>query len=308
MGLLEQIEEDKAKLKEMLDGEIVEDEDDIVVDDDAEQDKTDDEEEPESNDDEPKDEPEKEEKPLDGKDYARMRRERREARKAEIAAEEAARFRAQQPEPQPDKEQPKAVDNDPEPDRATRYPEWLEWNTRQANAKADKLAKKLEAIEQKEEEKRLTDSAVDHFMAIEQEFKKIEPAYDDAAEFYLTQISKSLKLVYPTASKAEIAEIIKIQVLNKAASYHAQGLDPAEELFEEAVSLGFSPSREKKTAPKEEKKLDMDKLSENRKRNAGMAGGGSNPKKLTLSVAANMTTGEWKNLSKAEKDAFLKGR
>lgn len=308
MGLLEQIEEDKAKLKEMLDGEIVEDEDDIVVDDDAEQDKTDDEEEPAANDDDQKDEPKKEEKPLEGKDYARMRRERREARKAEIAADEAARFQTQQPELQPDKEKPKAVDSDPEPDRATRYPEWLEWSTRQANAKADKLSKKLEEIEQKEQEKRLIDSAVDDFTAIEQEFKKIEPAYDAAAEFYLTQMSKSLKLLYPTATKAQIAETIKMQVLNKAAAYHAQGLDPAEELFEEAVSLGFSPSEEKKTAPKEEKKPDMDKLSENRKRNAGMAGGGSNPKKLTLSVAANMTTGEWKNLSKAEKDAFLKGR
>lgn len=303
MGLLQQIAEDKAKLAEMMEGEIIESEDDVVIEE---------EKEPENDnvDEEVAKEPEAvveaeeatEEKPLDGKDYARMRRERREARKAELEAEE----RNRQPVQVVEKEVT-AVLTDPEPDRATQYPQWLEWNTRQANEKAEKAVQKLEQIEKKEKEDQLIQSAVEDFQAIENEFKKIEPNYDAAADFYLTQLSKTIQVLYPQASKKEIAETIKIQVLNKAAMYHSQGLDPAEELFEEAVSLGFNPSPVQEKEIKKEIKPDLDKIASNRARNAGMNASGGVVKKVNLATAATMTTGEWAKLSKAEKDAILKG-
>lgn len=304
MGLLQQIEDDKAKLAEMIEGGIVENEDEIIKEEEEpgaeeikgpvnEEAQVDEEKGPE------------EEKPLDGKDYARMRRERREARKAEIEAQEAEKIRFSQP--QQELAQEKEVTTDPEPDRSTQYPQWLEWNTRQANEKAERAVQKLEQIEKKEKEDQLIRSAVEDFQAIESEFKKIEPNYDAAADFYLTQLSKTIQVLYPQASKKEIAETIKIQVLNKAAIYHSKGLDPAEELFEEAISLGFNPEVTDQKQVKKEIKPNLDKIASNRERNAGMSASGGVVKKLNLSTAANMTTGEWNKLSKAEKDAILKG-
>ena len=308
MGLLDQMKEDKAKLDEMLEKGIVEDEEELIEEpqEEAEESESQDEgviEEPEA----PQEEPKAEEKPLEGKDYARMRRERREARKAELEEQERQRQVAIQPIQETQERVSVQEDNDPMPDKVTQYPLYLEWETRQAQKKAQKAIDMVEKIQKKEEEDARINAAVEHFVSIENDFKRIEPKYDEAAEFYTKQLAVGLKALHPTDSREQLAERLKMAVLKKAALYYSQGRNPAEELFEEAVMLGFNPD-DVEEAPAKEVKPSMDKLARNRERNAGMNASGSPSRRPTMSVAANMTTGEWMKLSKAEKDAILKGK
>jgi hypothetical protein len=70
-------------------------------------------------------------------------------------------------------------------------------------------------------------------------------------------------------------------------------------MYLEAKQLGYKPRQ----AEKEEPKPDMDKVSNLRKRNAGMAGssGSSGDAQITPSVAAKMTNAEFAKLKPAEK-------
>ena len=93
-------------------------------------------------------------------------------------------------------------------------------------------------------------------------------------------------------------------ILQLAADYHAQGLNPAEELYYDAKEkFGFKPAQ--KEVAKEPARRDLSKVASNRKRNAGTAvvSGGSRPQ-ITKEMAANMSIAEFAQLSEEDKRAI----
>lgn len=305
MGLLEQLEEDKKLIAEALESGTLEDSDDEVIesDDETESDSEpqDESEKLESDAGEEKKEVELEEK-LDPSEYARLRREKK-ALQRQLEAEQSKK---DSPPVQDD-----LVDNkesDPEPDKTKNYPEWLEWKDRRNEEKLEKLEKIVNETVSQRRERELYDSAVQEFQSFEEDFRLIEPTYDDAAKFYTDALAKSIKILNPQATPKQIGETIQAHVIQKAAQYYSAGLDPAEEFFNEAKQLGFSNSSEK-AEPKKISKPNMEKVAENRSRNSGMAAvSGNDAKKINIVAAANMTTGEFMKLSKSERESIMKGR
>lgn len=244
-------------------------------------------------------------------DFARERREKR-AKERESAAEaeslrkelEEVRARLAQIEKPEAKE---VKQSDPEPDRSTKYEAWLEWKDRQLEKKVHEIEEKVQTVGKKTENDRLINAAVQEFNSYEAEFRNLEPAYDEAAEFYTKRLGESIKMLNPGASSAQIGDIIRNTVLNKAANYAKNGYDPAEELFNEAKQFGFAPSS--KDEVEEEIKPNLSKVAENRARNAGTAGakGRGSSGNLTPKMAAEMTNQEWAKLPASEKKRLLAG-
>lgn len=300
MGLLEEIEDTKKKLAEAVEAESSPEPEEKISEEPVEESK------PEI----PAEEKPEETEPVvenpTAADFARMRREKkakeREADDLRRQLEEA-RKPVQVVESKPTAE----ISVDPEPDRATKYEAWLEWNLRDQKREIDSLKGTVTKTTEETNNDRLVKAAVDEFQNYEQDFRAITPEYDQAAEFYTRQLSQSIKMLNPSATTAQIGQMIKNTVLSKASNYARQGLDPAEELFNEAVSFGFTaPSDEQETV---EIKPKLSKVAENRARNAGTAGakGRGGVPQHTRETAAEMTNAEWVRLPIAEKRRILGG-
>jgi hypothetical protein len=233
-------------------------------------------------------EPKPEEKPsepekLDDSGYARLRREKAAAEKlARQAEEETRQLREemsrlrQQPTPQ--------EQSQPEPQAIPELKEIIETH-------------------------RMT-QAEREFMGYENNFKSKTPDYGDISAQYSKAIFDSIRIQNPRLSSQEIAERTKKTILIKAGQYLSQGFDPIEELYEEAKTLGFAALPKEETVEEESsKKPDLNKVSANRQRNAGMAGakGRGGGGQLTRQAAADLTAAEWVKLPKAEKDRLLSG-
>lgn len=306
MGLLEEIEETKAKLAEAIEAEdkpATEVVDEPVV-----------EEPPVEQEEEKKEGPEEEkqddepvvENPT-ASDFARMRREKkakeREAEELRRKVEELSRPR-EEPKPEPKV----AVNADPEPDRATKYESWLEWKDRQLEKKVAYIEERVEQTTKQSENARLINAAVQEFQSYEQDFRAIIPEYDGAAEYYTRRLGDGIKMLYPDASAAQVGEMIRNKVLEKAAIYVKQGLDPAEELYNEAKSYGFA-AKKPAEEQEEEARPNLSKVAANKARNAGTAGAGGrgSPPQITREMASRLTNAEWAKLTVTEKRRLMMG-
>ena len=195
----------------------------------------------------------------------------------------------------------------------------------------DALQKKLEKLEssqiEKEEPKEEADNgqaeidelltehrynrAAQEFMAIEQDFAKDKQDYKDIAEGYKVAVYQSLRVLNPSTSPAELAKQTSREILRRAGNYYNKGLNPVEELYNEAIALGIKPmpKQEQPEAPEKKVTVNHDKLAENKSRNAGTAGakgdGGSG--ELTLDIAASYTPVEWAKLPKETRLRLLSG-
>jgi hypothetical protein len=243
------------------------------------------------------------EKP-DDSSFARMRREKK-ALERRVQELEARQNQA------PVHEEPKKVeavaDADPEPDRQVKYEAWLEWNLRQHKKELAEIKGTVAKTTQLTERERLVNAAVQEFQGYEADYRAVNPSYDKAAEFYTKELTRSFKLLNPKISSAEAGELIRNTVLNKASSYAKLGLDPAEELYNEAVSFGFRDNQEESI--QEEVKPSLRKIAANKSRNSGMAGakGRGTGGPLTREAASELSVAEWAKLSQSEKKRLLTG-
>lgn len=318
MGLLEEIEETKQKLAEVIEAEDkaleeelapVETTEEVV----EEQPKEEAAEEPaqETKDEEPKKE---EEKPINHRKQ-RLEKKAQEridalARDLEAKDREIEALRQAATQPRAIVEEKKETNLDPEPDRATKYEAWLEWKDRQLEKKVREIEEKVSETTQETANSRLVNAAIQEFQSYENDFQATEPKYSQAAQFYTQRLGESIKMLHPQATSAQIGELIRNKVLEKASLYVRRGLDPAEELFYEAQNLGFS-SQTEDVEEEEVKEIrpNLAKVAANRQRNAGTAGakGKGGGGVLTRQAASELSVAEWSKLPSSEKKRLLNG-
>lgn len=231
---------------------------------------------------EPKEEKKPEEKMTDS-DYARIRREKSAAeRKAKD--EEAKRIEAENKLKSPD------TYVDPEIEQINRD-----------------LA---EILQEKREERDF-----ERFKAKESAFRTSVDDYEDVSAQYVHAIVNAVRLGDPDADNATLAAAAKKIILQRSKQAEAEGYDnPVEKLYYDAKKLGFKKlerQEEKESSEeKEEVRPDHRKVSENRKRNSGMAAskGQGGEAVVTLKAAADYSPLEWSRLSSHEKQKIMYGK
>lgn len=146
------------------------------------------------------------------------------------------------------------------------------------------------------------------FNQMEAAFRRQVPDYDDVSNAFKQDLFRSVKLQNPRMSDDLVLKETNKQLLLKASQYVNQGLDPVQEMYEDAKSLGYKARP--KEEPKEEKtqiKPDLSKVAENKERNSGMMGakGAGGQPELTKAGAAAYSPVEWAKLSRDEKNRIL---
>ncbi len=173
--------------------------------------------------------------------------------------------------------------------------------------KVDPIVQELDAVIK---DKRMRDAEAE-FVALESDFRQSNPDYDDISLQYKTALFNAERLSNPRATHNELLRATNTKLLMKAANYAAKGLNPIEEMYDEAVTLGFKKSEQKaeeKEVPTEKKKPDPEKVASNKARSSGMAaakaaGAGG---QMTSRSAAGLTNEEWMKLPRDEKARLLK--
>lgn len=150
--------------------------------------------------------------------------------------------------------------------------------------------------------------ATQEFVILEENFKSTVPDYEDISNGYKEAIYQSLKIQNPYKSHIELLNDTKMTLLVKAGKFVNQGLDPIQELYEEAKSLGIRPNVKAEEPVREEvKKPKLEVIAKNKARNGGMLGaeGSGSGGLITKEMAAEMTVAEWSKLSASEKARLL---
>lgn len=122
------------------------------------------------------------------------------------------------------------------------------------------------------EEKKLND-ARQHLATLESQYREVNPDYDDVITQYAQAVASAYRVNNPRVSQADLARDVERSFIERAAEYYRRGLDPAEELYQDAVSLGFKKREPEKEEVKETpRKPDLDVIAKNKQKSAGMAG------------------------------------
>jgi hypothetical protein len=300
MSILDQIAEDEKRLAELqgdVNGdseEVVEEEAEEVVEDDTTAEEPTEEATEETADTSEVEEPVEK---LDNSAYAKMRREKAEAEKR--ARDLEARLEAlEKGRQEPVKEQPK----DAEPNIKTDPVAWLEWNDKQNKTEIAELKKVALEERKQREEQQIIEQAKQEFTNYEQQFAPTVDNYEDVAQFMFKRIAESMRIVNPSLSQEQLINATQRHILQQAAQYHTQGLNPAEELYHDAInSFGYQPT----VKTQEPARRDLSKVAANRKRNAGTMGvGGGNKPQITKEMAATMSIADFAKLSKEDLKAI----
>jgi hypothetical protein len=164
----------------------------------------------------------------------------------------------------------------------------------------------LPIIERDREER-----AFSEFQTLEDRFRASNPNYDDVAAQYASTLATAIKVQNPRLTQNQVVEQVKKEILKKAGTYLNAGFDPIEEMYHDAIELGFKPRAKEvaKEEPKEEVvKPDMAQLAKNRARSAGMVDtSGKEEGLLTKQAALSMSVGEYAKLPASERKRLLYG-
>jgi len=238
-----------------------------------------------------------EEYPIGNRSYARLRREKAEAVKRAKEYEERLKALEERVSKPQEVEQ-----KDAEPDVKKDPVAWLEWNDRQNKSEIAQLKESIQKEQKAKQEAEIIEQAKLEFTTYESQFAPTVKDYEDVAQFMFRRVAESLAVVNPSLSQQDLVDATQRHILQLAANYHAQGLNPAEELYFDAKDkFGYKAKEE---APKEVKR-DLTKVANNRRRNAGMASvtGGSQPQ-VTKEMAAKMSIAEFAQLSQEDLKAI----
>lgn len=274
MTLLAEIEDDKKKLEELENTEENQEED--LEDGKRETEQAEPEEDPD-NADEPEEaseaEPEakvnKEHNKEENVDFARLRREKAEAERKARESEE----RIRQLEEGAEIEQKEEVNED---------------------------AVLLQELKEKKE----YEATRDGFLQIEANTKAGLDNYEEVSAHYANTIAQGIYALNPNLTEQQLKKAVEKKILDDADALYRQGFNPVEEMYHMAKEkYGYKP----KSAAKEEIKPDLDKIAENRKRNAGTAAAQKSSQKaeLTQQTAADMSVADWAKLPAAEKRRLM---
>lgn len=226
----------------------------------------------------------------------------------------------EEPKEEPKKEEPKI--EDPRPDSELPDAEFARIRRENAALKR-KMAEKEELREETEQpaidpimqsiiEEKQMELAARELQDMEAGFRRRVADFDEVANAYNYMVMEAVRVDNPRMSEEQIMRETKKRVLQKAAQYYNDKLDPVEELYHDGKALlerarKAQSKAESKEEPKEEPKPDLKKVAANKERNSGMMGtrGEGGRPDVTVSAAAAMTPAEWSRLSKAEKARLL---
>ncbi len=173
----------------------------------------------------------------DNVDVARLRREAAANKKR---AEEAEARLKQAPAAKPAEAKP-PVNADAEPDPNTDPEAHLRWELRQANTKLQSLTEWRQAEEAKYQQKELRENAVRAYTGYEDTFKATVPDYEAVASFGVQAITASIRTLRPDLTGEALTEAVRTQILRSAGAAEAQGYNPVEHFYHQAMSWGYKP-------------------------------------------------------------------
>lgn len=232
------------------------------------------------------------------------RRERLAAKAAEKQELEALRAENAALRAAPKPEVKEVKQDDPEPDRNTQWAAHKEWEIRQLRNELSSVKETILPTIQQHSQDKLVNSAIQEFKTYESHFSKTVEDYNPAASFLEAKIADSISTLYPSATEAQITQAVNNQLLQMAAQFAAQGLNPAEELYHLAHDKGYAKATE--AVEKKELKPDMKKVMANRSRNAGTAGATGTAKAVPGLAQLAGDVKAWKALKPAERLQYLK--
>ncbi len=246
-------------------------------------------------------EPEKE-----AKDYVKERRQSRKEMERELLearaklaaleaiqqqkAAEAAAMAAKKPEPEPEQ----APNRDEDPDA---YRDWVIAQQSKALNQTQEELKKIAAAN-------LAAKAKEELAAVEQEYAKVAPDYQQVMDFAYGKMMEEARLDYPNATEAQIRQLIDFEKLKEASMYAQKGLNPAEVIYKR-MKIRYGQPHQAKQATLS----DADKLKAVAKNKSmavsGMTAktGGNNPA-LSKEALKRMTPAEYAKLSSEERKLF----
>lgn len=237
-------------------------------------------------------------------DFAKERvaKKREKDQLAEKLAEANARIAALEASAKPVEARKETV-VDPEPDKTINGLAWAEWKIRQQDKKIDNLSgwkAEQDTVKSREDLRTRAQREVEVF---ETQVRQSAPDYDDVKNYYGSMLATSIRIVNPKITQPQLIEAVNNRLLTRASELLAEGYEnPIEAMYLEAKALGYQPKQTKETE-KEEPKPDLDKVSNFRKRNAGIAGSsGSNGEgDVSAKVAATMTNAQFAKLKPDQK-------
>lgn len=187
------------------------------------------------------------------------------------------------------------------------------------------LAKRLEELERRQNEKAAEpeqspqdtrDAYIDEFMnerqieyakrglaSIEAEYRIANPDYDNVVAQYAQAAFHAHKINNPRMNDQQISRAVEMAFLERASKYLDKGLDPAEEIYNDAVALGFNVQKQQDEQKQEpvKKKPDLDVIARNKARSAGMSGGSkSTGGQNTIKSLVDMPLSEFSKISAEE--------
>lgn len=168
------------------------------------------------------------------------------------------------------KEEVAEIEKEVEPDKDFDRESWLEWKLNQQ----EKELNKIKEITQTSQKITLEQAEREGVKKIENEYRKVNPNYDDALQFLKERESKMIKLQYPQATDAQIEAHLENEKVNLFKRiYNSSGgkKNPAEVLQKMAVeAYGYQPAKKDYN---KKPKVDFDALRKNQKKSLSFLGG-----------------------------------
>jgi len=236
--------------------------------------------------------------------FARMRREnaalKRQAAEAQAQAQAYTQAQAQAYNQQFQRTEQVATT---EPDQQKDFGNWLVWNNKEVQRELAELRSWHDNAQKKANEQNVWDSAVQKFSSLEAEFKTTVDDYDEVSEFMKNKFIEGVRIDNPFLSQEELSAKVREKVLTRSIQYHQDGLNPVEEIYHSAKEHYGYVAKVEAAADDQRLRPDLNKVSANRKRNAGTAGAagrGAIPE-LTREAASKMPVWEFALLSPEEK-------
>lgn len=245
-----------------------------------------------------------EEKVKEDKEAVQFARQRRELA---AQARELAALREQVTAKQAAEVKATATDVDPEPNRQEKYEEWLEWNLRQQSKQIETLTNVVSATYQKTEQADIMRRAVVEFNQIQEDYKKVNPEYDNIVAYGYQQYYNAMKVLNPTKSQAELMQDVDKQILTFASQAVQRGLNPAEELASYIIeNFNYQKPAPKVEAKEQRKAVPLRDIERNKKRSASplVGGGQEGASRVSLQGIGTMSNADFSRLTASELDAL----
>jgi len=245
-------------------------------------------------------EPVKEEPKVDNEAMARMRWENSELKRQQREAQEAAQKAIQL------QQQPAKVDAEPNPQEDMEA--WLAWENRQIKAELQQTRTQVEQINREKETDKIIASGVQEVARYEAMIKDTVPDYEGASAFYVNTIKQQILANNPNIDPITLNKTLTMSVLKTAATFEAQGINPALAMYNMATLQGYKPKVSEQPEQKPAQRASLETIEKNKKKSASGLGGSGGKGTLTMDALDKMSTKELAELGDEEINRIMYGQ